>query len=245
MPYKANEARRHKIPKARYRLANWPEYDRALQQRGSLTVWVTPEALAAWQPPPTGQRGRPRDYSDLAIETGYLLRLAFDRPWRQTEGLLRSVTVLLGIDVDVPDCTTFSRRSPGLVLAASLAHAQARGPVHVVLDATGLKAYGAALRVVTASVNSLAVQLRSRKATRCGDIPCRWPRAISRRPRRSVSSATKAQNVSYGLGQPGSAASTVQPRSVSNTRTASPTTRRTSGSTSVAPPAGMTALLGV
>ena len=38
MPYKANEPRRHKIPKARYRVSNWPEYDRALQQRGSLTV---------------------------------------------------------------------------------------------------------------------------------------------------------------------------------------------------------------
>lgn len=69
MPYKANEARRHKIPRARYRVTNWPAYDMALQQRGSLTVWVTPEALAAWHPPGTGQRGRPRDYSDVAIET--------------------------------------------------------------------------------------------------------------------------------------------------------------------------------
>src|SRR4051794_4655223 len=85
MPYKAHEARRHKIPRARYKVRNWPEYDRALQQRGSLTVWVTPEALAAWHPPRTGQRGRPRDYSDVAIETGHLLRLAFGRPWRQTE----------------------------------------------------------------------------------------------------------------------------------------------------------------
>ena len=38
MPYKANEARRHKIPRARYRVTNWPDYARALQQRGSLTV---------------------------------------------------------------------------------------------------------------------------------------------------------------------------------------------------------------
>ena len=45
MPYKANEPRRHKIPRARYKVRNWPEYDRALQLRGSLTVWVTPEAL--------------------------------------------------------------------------------------------------------------------------------------------------------------------------------------------------------
>jgi transposase len=143
MPYKANEPRRHRIPRARYRVQNWPEYDRALQRRGSLTVWVTPEALAAWQPPRTGQRGRPRDYSDVAIETGHLLRLAFGRPWRQTEGLLRSLVGLLGWEVGVPDHTTFARRSPGLVLATALARAQASGPVHVVIDATGLKVYGA------------------------------------------------------------------------------------------------------
>src|SRR3712207_3657261 len=145
MPYKANEARRHKIPRARYRVTNWPEYDRALQHRGSLTLWVTPEALAAWHPPKTGRRGRSPQYAAVAIETGHLLRLAFGRPWRQTEGLLRSVTALLRVEVGIPDHTTFSRRSPGLALASSLAQAQAqaRGPVHVVIDATGLKIHGA------------------------------------------------------------------------------------------------------
>jgi Transposase DDE domain len=143
MPYKANEARRHRIPRARYRVTNWPEYDGALQRRGSLTVWVTPEALAAWHRPRTGRRGRSRHYSDIAIETGHLLRLAFGRPWRQTEGLLRSLATLLGLGIGVPDHTTFSRRSPGLALAGALAQAQRAGPVHVVIDATGLKVHGA------------------------------------------------------------------------------------------------------
>src|ERR671912_1179708 len=143
MPHKANEARRHRIPRARYRVTNWPDYDRALQRRGSLTVWVTPEALAAWHPPGTGRRGRSPQYADLAIETGHLLRLAFGRPWRQTEGLLRSLAALLGLSIGIPDHSTFSRRGPGLTLAGSLAQAQARGPVHVVIDATGLKVHGA------------------------------------------------------------------------------------------------------
>src|SRR3954463_5452653 len=142
MPYKANEPRRHRIPRAHYRVSNWPEYDRALQQRGSLTVWVTPEALAAWHPPKTGRRGRSRTYSDIAIETGHLLRLAFGRPWRQTEGLLRSLATLLGLSLGIPDHTTFSRRSSGLALASALAQAQRTGSVHVVIDATGLKVYG-------------------------------------------------------------------------------------------------------
>src|SRR3712207_8917308 len=143
MPYKANAARRHKIPKARHRVTNWPEYDRALQHRGSLTAWVTREALAAWHPPRMGRRGRSPRYAAIAVETRHLLRLAFGRPWRQTEGLLRSPATLLGVGIGVPDHTTFARRSPGLAFARSLAQAQARGPVQVVIDATGLQVYGA------------------------------------------------------------------------------------------------------
>ena len=80
----------------------------------------------------------------MAIETGHLLRLAFGRPWRQTEGLFRSIAALLGLELGIPDHTRFSRRSPGLVLATALARAQAGGgPVHVVIDATGLKVFGA------------------------------------------------------------------------------------------------------
>jgi hypothetical protein len=123
-------------------VTNWPEYDGALQRRGSLTVWVTSEALAAWHPPKTGRRGRSPRYAAIAIETGHLLRLAFGRPWRQTEGLLRSLAALLGVGIGVPDHTTFSRRSPGLALARALARAQRSGPVHVVIDATGLKVHG-------------------------------------------------------------------------------------------------------
>jgi DDE family transposase len=141
MPSPVNAAQRHPFPKARYRVKNWSEYDRALQERGSLTVWVTPEAIAAWQAPPTGQRGRSPFYSNLAIETGHLLRCAFGRPWRQTEGLLRSVVTLLGVNLAIPDHTTFSRRSVGLLLATPLP--PTAEPVHVVIDSTGLKVYGA------------------------------------------------------------------------------------------------------
>ena len=141
MPYKANEPRRHKIPKARYKIENWAEYDAALRRRGSLTVWVTPEAIAAWAPAATGRRGRPRDYSDVAIETGLMLRLAFGRPWRQTEGMLGSIMDLLGLELSVPDHTTFSRRSVDLDVTTALKRVD--GSVHVVIDRTGLKVFGA------------------------------------------------------------------------------------------------------
>ena len=140
MPYKANESRRHKIPRARYRVENWSAYDAALRRRGDLTIWVTPEAIAAWTAAKTGRRGRPARYSAIAIEAGLMLRLAFGRPWRQTEGLLGSLMRLLGLDLPVPDHTTFSRRSADLEVAAALARTD--GPVTVVIDSTGLKVFG-------------------------------------------------------------------------------------------------------
>src|SRR5271165_3812260 len=103
MPYKFNEARRHKIPKAKYKVTNWPDYDAALVRRGSLTVWVTEEAVAAWHAPVTGRRGGQPVYSDLAIEPGLALRLVLHQPLRQTEGALRSIADLLGLEIRIPD----------------------------------------------------------------------------------------------------------------------------------------------
>ncbi|MDR6775656.1 transposase [Azospirillum sp. BE72] len=69
-----------------------------------------------------------------------MLRLAFGRRWRQTEGLLCSLMRLLGLDLPVPDHTTFSRRSTNLAVASALARTDR--PVTVVIDSTGLKVFG-------------------------------------------------------------------------------------------------------
>jgi hypothetical protein len=57
MPFKANAAYRHHIPKQKRRVTNWPAYDASLRRRGSLTVWFTDEAIAAWQAAPRPTRG--------------------------------------------------------------------------------------------------------------------------------------------------------------------------------------------
>ncbi len=80
MPHKANEPRRHKIPKGRYRVENWSAYDAARRRRGDLTIRVSPEAIAAWTLRATGRRGRPSRYSNNAIETRLMMRPAFGRP---------------------------------------------------------------------------------------------------------------------------------------------------------------------
>src|SRR5438128_9437170 len=69
MPFKANQDRRHHIPKQQRRVTNWAAYDIALRQRGSLTVWFTEAAIAAWKAEPRCTRGGQPRYSALAITT--------------------------------------------------------------------------------------------------------------------------------------------------------------------------------
>jgi hypothetical protein len=48
MPLKANAARHHHLPKQKRMVTNGAAYNASLHQRGSLTVWFTDEAIAAW-----------------------------------------------------------------------------------------------------------------------------------------------------------------------------------------------------
>jgi hypothetical protein len=138
MPHKYNANRRHHIPRARYKVTNWSVYEAGLRQRGSLTIWFTEEAIAAWRAAPRTTPGGQARYSDLAIETSLILRTVFHQPLRQTEGLVGSLLELMGLDLPVPDHSTLSRRSRTLAVASQAAS----GPVHLLIDSTGVKLSG-------------------------------------------------------------------------------------------------------
>jgi len=139
LPFKANAARRHHIPKQRHRVTNWAEYDAGLRARGSLTVWFTPEAVAAWAAAPRTTRGGQASYSDLAIATALTLRAVFRLALRQTEGLIGSILQLLDLDLPVPDHSTLSRRAETLEVPRPKAGS---APMHLLVDSTGLKFCG-------------------------------------------------------------------------------------------------------
>jgi IS5 family transposase len=146
MPHKHNASRRHRIGKMKFKVTNWPEYEAGLRRRGSLTLWISPEALVGWQALRRKTRsGQPR-YSELAIETALTLGMTFGLRLRQTEGLLGSVLALMGLDLPVPDHTTLSRRARTWKPSARRNDDRQPGPggpLHVVVDSTGLQIYGA------------------------------------------------------------------------------------------------------
>ena len=111
MPYKYNESRRHKIEKSRYKVTNWHEYNNGLPRRGDITIWFTEAEIAEWRPTRTGARGRPQEYSNLAIETALFIRQVFHLPLRQTEGFMNSLAGIMKVDITIPDFSSLSKRS--------------------------------------------------------------------------------------------------------------------------------------
>jgi hypothetical protein len=138
MPHKHNADRRHHIPKMSFKVRNWPAYEAGLRRRGSLTLWIEDAALECWQT--IGPSGQAR-YTGAAIQTSLMLRAAFKLPLRQIEGLMTSVLSLMGLTISAPDHTTVSRRAVTLpvIQTTSVPH----GPLHVLIDSTGLQVYGA------------------------------------------------------------------------------------------------------
>ena len=134
------KSRVHPKYKTKYHVGNWPAYDRALVQRGDITVWLAPDAIATWEAVGVGNRGGQLQYSDLAIETALTLRLIFHLPLRQTEGFLTSIFGMLGLDLSAPDHTTLSRRGQHLDLP--LRRAPAGAGLHLIVDSTGLSIVG-------------------------------------------------------------------------------------------------------
>ena len=139
MPFKANADRRHKIPRQRHRVTNWSAYEAGLRARGSLTVWLTAEAIEARRAEPRTARGGQPRHSGLAIATALTLRVVFRLALRQTEGLVASIIALLGLDLAAPDHTTISRRAETLEVPRPR---RGREPVHLLVDSTGLKLCG-------------------------------------------------------------------------------------------------------
>ena len=122
----------------KYKTRNWPSYNTALKQRGSLSIWFDPEMT--WTPPPTGKRGRQQEFSDATIQTCLTLKVLFGLPLRQTTGFVESLLRLVGLDWAVPDFSTLCRRQK--TLNVSLPYRGATGPLNLLIDSTGIKSEG-------------------------------------------------------------------------------------------------------
>jgi hypothetical protein len=124
-----------------YRIRNWKQYNAALVQRGSLTLWVSHDVLEVWRnSESTGKRGRPRTYSDTAVLCIATLKEVYHLSLRATKGLMLSIVKLLGLDLPVLDYSQLSRRCARLDVA--LPRRNKNAALHMVVDSTGVKVFG-------------------------------------------------------------------------------------------------------
>ena len=101
--------------KVAYRVKNWKSYNRALINRGNLTLWISEDAIESWYAAKKPQgRGRPFTYSDACIELALTLRTRFRLPLRSTQGFLDGLTQLMKLELKIPHYTQLSRRAGSL-----------------------------------------------------------------------------------------------------------------------------------
>lgn len=125
-----------------YRIRNWSEYNRALIQRGSISIWIDEKAVKSWfSSYHTCRAGRPLTYSDEAILMMLVLREVYKRSLRSLQGFVQSLFHALGLNLPVPSYSQISRRAKLLHKRINrlLEGKKAR---HIIFDSTGLKVHG-------------------------------------------------------------------------------------------------------
>lgn len=125
-----------------YKIRNWAEYNKALIQRGSITIWVDEKAIKKWfSSYHTCKAGRPATYSDDAILTLLILREVYKLTLRSLEGFVKALFAAMGLDLPVPSYTQISRRAQSLHKRIGRL-VQGSKKRHIIFDSTGLKVYG-------------------------------------------------------------------------------------------------------
>jgi transposase len=126
------------MARTHYKVHNWREYNQALKERYRITVLIDEEVSSGWYGKPSGKRGAPRRYSDLAVTFALTMRVLLRLPLRGCEGFLQ--TLLKSSGLAVPDYTTLSRR--GKTLSVRLPQTSRGENIWLVVDSSGLKIYG-------------------------------------------------------------------------------------------------------
>ncbi len=147
MPHKHNRSKRHHIPKQRYKLNNWSDYNQALKNRGRLDLWFSNDIESWWHHEVRIYDGTGSSplYTDQAILTCHEIRAIFKLPLRQVEGFINSLFEMLDLPLKCPNYTVLCRRLSTLNVSIP---GDRKKPQHeddtvaIAFDSTGLKRYG-------------------------------------------------------------------------------------------------------
>jgi Transposase DDE domain len=147
MPNKYAEKKGWRVPKQRYKLSNWSEYNEALRQRGNIAIWIDDDVMKNWyeQERIYDGTGAPKLFSDYAITICHELRQVFKLPLRQCQGFIDSIFQLQELFLLCPDYSCLSKRLATLRLYSpryKKSDTEIENIAAIAIDSTGLKRFG-------------------------------------------------------------------------------------------------------
>ena len=128
-------------PKQKYQIENWSRYNQSLVKRGNITLYISDAAIKSWNESGPKQRGGQYVYSDICIETIFMLKTVFKLAYRQATGFTQSLLVIMGCkELKVPCYTQVSRRVKELDIQPMVINT--KGSINIAIDSTGIKVFG-------------------------------------------------------------------------------------------------------
>jgi hypothetical protein len=118
---------------------NWSEYNKALENRGSINFWFSSDAIKKWRADPTEKAGHPFKFSDDAILTLLILKFVYHLPFRQLTGFAKSLITILHLSIEVPHYTCINKRMKKLHIPSHIL--SKHGITDIVFDTTGVRVY--------------------------------------------------------------------------------------------------------
>jgi hypothetical protein len=128
-------------PKEKYLVTNWSVYNKALVNRGDITLYFAEDAIESWYSDLPLQKGAQELYSDVCIETIMMLKVVFKLAYRQAQGFTQGLLKLMRLDeLKVPSYTQINRRVRALHVESYAIPCS--GSITIAIDSTGVKVFG-------------------------------------------------------------------------------------------------------
>ncbi len=149
MPNKYPQKKGWSLPKQNYKLHNWPQYNQALRQRGSIEFWVSDEAIEKWYEINRvyDGTGTPKKFTDFSIIVCHEIRQVYKLSLRQCEGFINSIFDLMKVPIVCPDYSCLSKRLSLLNINSprykkESHHKNSNSISAMTIDSSGLQRFG-------------------------------------------------------------------------------------------------------
>ncbi len=147
MPNKYPEKKGWSVPKQKYKINNWSEYNKALRQRGNIEVWLSDGAIENWYEQERRNKGNgaPKKFSDFAILICHEIRQVYKLPLRQCQGFINSLFKIKQLPISCPDFSTLSKRLANFNIKSpryKKVELPEKNVAAIAIDSTGLKRFG-------------------------------------------------------------------------------------------------------